>query len=322
MYESSENALTQNLTKYGFYRIEGLNRFNPLGQTWEIDSKVGQGYFWVYFESDLFNIKIHDFSFYKETIMESNMPEGLNIAYYTSISGEELAPYRRLNANCVKSHLNGYKPFKAVIHANIPVHSIGIEIMPAYYEDYLRKMYPGVYASPYDAFIEVDETTDFPEMVVLLKQIEDYMESGMAGKLFYQAKVAEAVSLIIERKKKTKELHNIAISESDMQQITSVTSFISDHYAFDLTIGQLSKIACMGETKLKRLFKQVHKCTIIDFIQNQRVSQAEYLLSHTDYPIKQVAQSVGYTHTSHFAELFRKTTGLLPGEYRKMAQRK
>ena len=29
---------------------------------------------------------------------------------YTSISGEELNPYRRLNANCVKSHLNGYKP--------------------------------------------------------------------------------------------------------------------------------------------------------------------------------------------------------------------
>ena len=36
--------------------------------------------------------------------------------------------------------------------------------------------------------------------------------------------------------------------------------------------------------------------------------QAEYLLSHTDHSIKQIAESVGYTHTSHFADLFRRTT--------------
>ena len=101
----------------------------------------------------------------------------------------------------------------------------------------------------------------------------------------------------------------------------NVTAFISDHYAFELTIDMLAQIACMGETKLRKLFKQVHRCTIMDYIQNQRISQAEYLLGHTDHPIKQVAESVGYTHTSHFADLFRKTTGLLPGEYRKMAQK-
>ena len=83
-----------------------------------------------------------------------------------------------------------------------------------------------------------------------------------------------------------------------------------------------AQIGCMGETKLKKLFKQVHQCTILEFIQNLRVSQAEYLLSHTDHSIKQIAESVGYTHTSHFADLFRRTTGLLPVEYRKMAQKK
>ena len=102
---SNEKALIQMLDKYGFHEIENCNKFNSLGQTWKLSEELGTGYFWSYYLKDMFGIKIHDFSFSSETIIEADMPEGLNIAYYTSISGEELNPYRRLNANCVKSHL-------------------------------------------------------------------------------------------------------------------------------------------------------------------------------------------------------------------------
>ena len=50
--------------------------------------------------------------------------------------------------------------------------------------------------------------------------------------------------------------------------------------------------------------------------------EAEYLLAYTELTVGQVAQTVGYSTSSRFAELFRKSTGLLPLEYRKTAQRK
>ena len=50
--------------------------------------------------------------------------------------------------------------------------------------------------------------------------------------------------------------------------------------------------------------------------------EAEYLLAYTELTVGQVAQTVGYSTSSRFAELFRKSTGLLPLEYRKNAQRK
>jgi len=324
MYSNlNKDYMDQILIKYGFQQTKGCKCFNSLGTTWALNHSIGKGCFWIYHpQSNLFNIKIHDFTLNEETIVESDMPKGLYIAYYSSISGEELNPYRRLNANCVRSHLNGYKSFKAIIHKNVPVHSIGIEITPAFYEDYLRKIYPNEYISPYDAFLEIDETTYFPEMVALLKKIEDYKESGIAGQLFFHAKIVEAVALIFDKKSHSQTPKECVISETDMQHISNVTSFINDHYSFDLKIELLSKIACMGETKLKKLFKQIHKCTVLEFIQNQRISQAEHLLSHTDYPIKQIATIVGYSHTGHFADLFKKSTGLLPGEYRKVTQRK
>ena len=49
------------------------------------------------------------------------------------------------------------------------------------------------------------------------------------------------------------------------------------------------------------------------------MSKAEYLLSCTDLTINQIAQTVGYNSASRFSELFRKSTGILPNEYRIIA---
>ena len=67
--------------------------------------------------------------------MEFHLQEAVSITLYDSISGEELNPYRTKSAGCIKAFIGGYKPYKAIIHKKIPIRSIGIEVMPAYYED-------------------------------------------------------------------------------------------------------------------------------------------------------------------------------------------
>ncbi|WP_235436105.1 helix-turn-helix domain-containing protein [Gottschalkia purinilytica] len=140
--------------------------------------------------------------------------------------------------------------------------------------------------------------------------------------MFYEGKVAEAVSLIVERKRKKKSEAYTSLYKQDIQKIETVTAYLNDHYAYTIPLERLAKIACMGTTKLKTTFKQFHGCTVTEYIQQRRMGQAEHLLSDTDFPIGQIAETVGYTSASRFAELFRKSTGLLPGEYRKMAKRK
>ena len=51
------------------------------------------------------------------------------------------------------------------------------------------------------------------------------------------------------------------------------------------------------------------------------MSQGEHLLINTDFTMGQIAQMIGYTTSSRFAELFKKSTGILPIEYRKIARR-
>ena len=254
-------------------------------------------------------------------MLEFSLPECLSITRYDSISGEELSPYRRLSAGCIKTFIGGYTPYKALNHKNIPIRSIGIEITPAYYEDYLKKLYPEAQINPVDAFRKIDQTSDFPEMSRLLTEIKNYRGEGIAAKLFYEGKVAEAISMVVEYQKKHPEKIEQKLSQQDIESIQTVASYLSDHYASDISLERLTQIACMGTTKLKSCFKKYYDCTITEYIQQRRMSQAEYLLAYTDLSVGQIAQTIGYSTSSRFAELFRKSTGLLPMEYRKMSQK-
>lgn len=110
-------------------------------------------------------------------------------------------------------------------------------------------------------------------------------------------------------------------SAADTEGLQNVVSYIADHYAFDIPLERLASIACMSETKLKGRFKRQFGCSITQYIQERRMSQAEHLLINTDFTMGQIAQMIGYTTSSRFAELFKKSTGILPIEYRKIARK-
>ncbi|MDO4281727.1 MAG: AraC family transcriptional regulator [Peptococcaceae bacterium] len=309
------------LNGHGFVRDPDNQQYGSLGVCWRLSPEIGSGTYWTYGHEDLYMIKIHNFSFHEDYLLDFPLPECLSITRYDSISGEELSPYRRLSAGCIKTFIGGQTPYKALIHKNIPIRSIGIEIAPAYYEDYLRKLYPEMAQSPVDAFRRIDETLDFPEMSQLLTEIKNYRGEGIAAKLFYEGKVAEAVSMVVEYQKKHPEKSAQRLSAQDQESIQTVAAYLSDHYAAHVPMDRLSQIACMGTTKLKTCFKKTYGCTITEYVQQRRMSQAEYLLAYTSLTVGQIAQTVGYSTSSRFAELFRKSTGLLPLEYRKTAQR-
>ena len=71
-----------------------------------------------------------------------------------------------------------------VHHERIPIHSAGIDILPAYYEEFPKTHYPELYFDLPAAFQSVDQATDFPAMSRLLFEIENYRGEGAAAALF------------------------------------------------------------------------------------------------------------------------------------------
>lgn len=51
-------------------------------------------------------------------------------------------------------------------------------------------------------------------------------------------------------------------------------------------------------------------------LQSQRVRRAQHLLATTQQPVAEVARRVGYGDAATFSQLFRRTVGLSPRDYR------
>ena len=308
------------LLKNNFKKCNNCKKYNSIGTCYELDPSIGSGYYWIYIHENLFSIVIHDFYFHNDFYFESLLPEYFSISYYESVSGEELNPYSRLNAGCVKSYWSNKTTYSALLHKNIPIKSIGIEFMPKYCDEFLSTKFSNDYINPRSALISINETNDFPEMVLLLHQILNYKGDGISAKLFYDGKVSEAMALVYERYKQNKKMYS-NLSQIDIDHLQNVTSYINDHYASNLTISTLCKMACMGTTKFKKSFKELYRCTVTEYIQHRRMSQAEHILINTDLTIGQVSKIVGYKSASRFSELFKKSTGLSPIEYRNLSKR-
>ena len=143
----------------------------------------------------------------------------------------------------------------------------------------------------------------------------------MAAALFYEAKVTEAVALVVDAWKRQSKKRERPLSAEDAASLQNVVNDIADHYAFDIPLERLANIACMSETKLKSCFKRRFGCSVTQYIQGRRMSQAEHLLIDTDFSMGQIAQMIGDSTSSRFAKLFKKSTGILPIEYRRIARR-
>ena len=195
--------------------------------------------------------------------------------------------------------------------------------MPEYYKKYLSEQYPDLYENPSEAFAQIDGYPDFPELVTVFNQIKSYMGDGISAKLFYESKVNEALSIILEKaKKRNKEhiRHRFLIPDDDLDAVVSVANYINDHYAADIRIDFLAQIACMSQAKLKYIFKDVYRMSIQQYIVTRRITHAEHLLRDTVLPVSQIAEMVGYKHISSLSDMFRQHTGMKPTEYREKMQ--
>ena len=72
--------------EHKFIKVENNGKFNSAGECWELSHEIGEGYYWIYAQKDLYDIKIHDFYFHEDSFMTFELPECLSITQYESIS--------------------------------------------------------------------------------------------------------------------------------------------------------------------------------------------------------------------------------------------
>jgi transcriptional regulator GlxA family with amidase domain len=83
-----------------------------------------------------------------------------------------------------------------------------------------------------------------------------------------------------------------------------------------LTLPELARDCQMSMSRLSHLFKNEIGINVKDYRMECRLQVAAAMLALTRMPIKEIAYTSGYRHSSSFARAFKTHFGLSPARYR------
>ena len=103
----------------------------------------------------------------------------------------------------------------------------------------------------------------------------------------------------------------------NFEQIRLMISYVEEHYTDHITLDDVATAAHLSRSECSRVFKKVMGTSLFSFIQNYRIEKSCALLTETDAPISEIAESCGFSDGNYYTKVFQKVMGSSPSTYRK-----
>jgi AraC-like DNA-binding protein len=96
-----------------------------------------------------------------------------------------------------------------------------------------------------------------------------------------------------------------------------MAQFIARHSAEPLTVAQIASVVNLNPTYAMHLFRREYHLSLIDYLTQQRIAQAQRLLATTERKLVDIALECGFLSYSRFFEAFKQVCGRSPAAYRR-----
>lgn len=108
----------------------------------------------------------------------------------------------------------------------------------------------------------------------------------------------------------------IRLSRYEMTCIDQVIAYIEKNYRNTLSAEHLSEEVNISIKKLRAGIKKRTGYNLHEYHFKVRIEKAKELLLQTGYPLKYIANNVGFKNESHFCQKFRQYVSMTPNEFR------
>jgi ABC-type Fe3+-hydroxamate transport system substrate-binding protein/AraC-like DNA-binding protein len=102
--------------------------------------------------------------------------------------------------------------------------------------------------------------------------------------------------------------------------IARTIAYMEQAYNHELTRERLAEMAGMSPGYYSSLFRKETGKSPMDMLAEIRINRAKQLLLDSDSPMRDIAQSVGYSSEYYFSSRFKQVTGLSPSAYVKRSR--
>lgn len=110
---------------------------------------------------------------------------------------------------------------------------------------------------------------------------------------------------------------NVIEGNKASPQIVSAIEYINSNYTNQLSLEDIAEKACMSKFHFSRKFKEVTGATVLEYLNNVRLTKVHSLLVSSDESIGAIVEMTGFSSSLHLTRVFKEIYGVAPSVFRK-----
>lgn len=103
----------------------------------------------------------------------------------------------------------------------------------------------------------------------------------------------------------------------DSALVHKVCNYVYDHLYEPFSVADIAEALKLNRSYMSRTFKQDASMTIIDFINQTKIHEAQRLLKISQHSMIEIAMMLGFSSQNYFQTVFKKYVGHTPATFRK-----
>ena len=166
------------------------------------------------------------------------------------------------------------------------------------------------------------------------RRVENLLKAGAANQkqlddaqahleVLQKQLVAQGSTLLNSRESLTWQSSSVGVQVAQVEDqlmkchITSPIALVNEYSKEKRTVGFYADKLCLTPRYLNTVIHQVSHHTVMDWINQAVILEAQVLLKHSDLLIYQIADQLNFPNPSFFCKFFKRKTGMTPQEYQK-----
>ncbi len=96
----------------------------------------------------------------------------------------------------------------------------------------------------------------------------------------------------------------------------TVRRYINNHFKEPITLDMLADLVHISKYHMAHNFTKAYGISPINYLLSLRLQESCILLESTNFSMSHIAQTVGFSSSCYFSQIFKKAMGISPSEYR------
>lgn len=221
------------------------------------------------------------------------------------IRNRQFMTYPKENVEVINSHLRMGNKKEALDNLNEMIDGFMVDNKYTYYSD-IQKIFIRFLNSINSTLNELGlELNDiFPEENVYQTLLQ--MNTIDEIKSWSEKIIVEISDYIIS-----------AVDDKKNKYIEEINTYLEGNPLKDITLSTVAEHLALNPSYVSKMFKEHIGKGFTEYLTDYKVKKSKELLVNTDLKIQDICTEMGYSNSYYFIKIFKKYTGLTPGEYRK-----